>query len=118
MVCKKCGKTLPDDAAFCAWCGRRQVPQPRKALKRANGMGTVYKLQGRRRRPWVAAKRKIIRCVDNQLFSGVSTESVNRKCQQIMRLTKISNLFPAPRSPVPVWGRRRRLLICAGKVPD
>lgn len=31
-----------------------------KAMRRANGTGTVYKLSGRRRRPWVAAKQKII----------------------------------------------------------
>lgn len=31
-----------------------------KAMRRANGTGTVYKLAGRRRRPWVAAKQKII----------------------------------------------------------
>ena len=29
-----------------------------KAMRRANGTGTVYKLAGRRRRPWVAAKQK------------------------------------------------------------
>lgn len=32
----------------------------RKAMKRANGTGTVYKLSGRRRRPWVAARNKVI----------------------------------------------------------
>lgn len=32
----------------------------RKPLKRANGTGTVYKLSGRRRRPWVAAKNKVV----------------------------------------------------------
>ena len=60
MNCIKCGRGLPDDSVFCCWCGKKQQPQPRKALKRANGMGTVYKLSGRRARPWVAAKSKII----------------------------------------------------------
>lgn len=41
-------------------CGAKQVPERRKALKRANGTGTVYKLSGRRRRPWVAAKSKVV----------------------------------------------------------
>ena len=58
-VCKKCNAELPDGAAYCPVCGRRQTPDVRKALKRANGMGTVYKLQGRRRRPWVAAKNRV-----------------------------------------------------------
>lgn len=29
-------------------------------MKRANGSGTVYKLQGHRRRPWIAAKNRVI----------------------------------------------------------
>ena len=41
-------------------CGKKQVPEKRKALKRANGTGTVYKLSGRRSRPWVAAKNRVI----------------------------------------------------------
>lgn len=45
---------------FCPWCGKKQATAPRKALKRPNGAGTVYKLSGRRTRPWVAAKNKVI----------------------------------------------------------
>ena len=60
MVCKKCRAELPEGAAYCPYCGRRVAPDSRKPLKRANGTGTVYKLQGRRRRPWVAAKRRVV----------------------------------------------------------
>lgn len=61
MTCIRCGKELPDDARYCLYCGKRQYgTPPRKPLKRANGTGTIYKLQGRRSRPWVAAKNKII----------------------------------------------------------
>ena len=60
MNCKKCKADLPDGALYCPMCGKKQVPEKRKALKRANGTGTVYKLQGRRKRPWVAAKNKVI----------------------------------------------------------
>ena len=41
-------------------CGKKQVIDRRKALKRANGTGTVYKMQGRRKRPWVAAKNRVV----------------------------------------------------------
>lgn len=59
--CQKCRKEIPEGAVYCPYCGRKQSgTETRKALKRANGMGTVYKLQGRRRRPWVAAKKKVI----------------------------------------------------------
>ena len=58
--CVKCKKEIPDGSLFCCWCGRRQQDTQKKSLKRANGTGTVYKLQGRRKRPWVAAKSGVI----------------------------------------------------------
>lgn len=60
MVCIKCKQSIDDDSVYCKYCGKKQTPTPRKALKRANGSGTVYKMSGRRRRPWVAAKNKVI----------------------------------------------------------
>lgn len=60
MQCRKCRAEMPDNGKFCPYCGARQDREPRKALKRANGTGTVYKLQGRRRRPWAASKSKTI----------------------------------------------------------
>ena len=60
MECIKCKKDIPDGSVFCCWCGKQQQAPQRKALKRANGTGTVYKLQGRRTRPWVAAKNKVV----------------------------------------------------------
>ncbi len=60
MQCRKCRAETPDNGRFCPYCGTRQDREPRKALKRANGTGTVYKLQGRRRRPWAAAKNRTI----------------------------------------------------------
>lgn len=60
MECIKCKKEIPAGSVFCCWCGKKQGAATKKALKRANGTGTVYKLQGRRTRPWVAAKGKTI----------------------------------------------------------
>ena len=60
MFCRKCKAKIPEESKFCPYCGTRQDREPRKALKRANGTGTVYKLQGRRKRAWVAAKNKIV----------------------------------------------------------
>lgn len=60
MECINCKKEIPAGSVFCCWCGKKQGAAPKKALKRANGTGTVYKLQGRRTRPWVAAKGKTI----------------------------------------------------------
>lgn len=57
---KKCSAELANGSIYCHICGKRQEPEPRKHIKRANGTGTVYKLSGRRRRPWVAARSGII----------------------------------------------------------
>lgn len=56
LFCLKCKKPLPEGALFCPYCGKKQAKEPRKALKRANGLGSVYKLQERRRKPWAVAK--------------------------------------------------------------
>lgn len=60
MQCVKCKKEIPEESVFCLYCGKKQSAEPRKAMKRANGMGSVYKLSGRRERPWAAAKGKAI----------------------------------------------------------
>lgn len=60
MQCLKCRAELPDGAVYCPACGKKQTPQQRKALKRPNGTGTVYKLSGRRKRPWVASKARVV----------------------------------------------------------
>ncbi len=61
MQCQKCKREIIDSSAFCMYCGKKQLSSPaKKALKRGNGTGTVYKLSGRRTHPWVASKRKVI----------------------------------------------------------
>lgn len=62
MKCRKCREEIPEGSKFCNLCGAKQdaAREKRKALKRPNGTGTVYKLQGRRKRPWAAAKNKVI----------------------------------------------------------
>lgn len=60
MGCIRCGRDIPEDAPYCQWCGKKQEQEKRKALKRPNGAGTVYKLQWRRKRPCVACKNRVI----------------------------------------------------------
>jgi integrase len=44
MSCIHCSRELPPGAAFCAFCGKKQVKKA-KTTKRANGEGSVRKLQ-------------------------------------------------------------------------
>lgn len=60
--CIKCGKSIPEDAPFCCWCGKKQQQSQRKASKRGNGTGSVY----RRGDKWVAAITKGYRIEDGQ----------------------------------------------------
>lgn len=60
MNCIKCRAELPDGAQYCPQCGKKQMPTQRRTAKRANGTGSVYKLAGHRKRPWVAMKNRVI----------------------------------------------------------
>lgn len=43
MICPKCSKSLPDDAAFCCYCGKPVTRQKRTSTRRPNGTGSAYK---------------------------------------------------------------------------
>lgn len=76
MQCRKCKSEIPDDGKFCPYCGAAKKKEKRKALKRANGTGTVYKLQGRRKRPWAAQKNRVlIGCYETKT---AALEALNR----------------------------------------
>lgn len=53
MNCIKCNASLPDDAAFCHVCGKKQIvtQRPRSNSSRPNGSGSVY----RRGKTWECA---------------------------------------------------------------
>lgn len=53
MQCIKCKKELPEGALYCPACGKKQVSTNRKAAKRGNGTGSVYK---RKDGGWMAVK--------------------------------------------------------------
>lgn len=76
MKCKKCRAKIPDESKFCLYCGAKQIQEKRKALKRPNGTGTVYKLSGRRKRPWAAQKNRVlIGCYETRT---AALEALNR----------------------------------------
>lgn len=55
-LCVKCRRELSEDMLWCPYCGKKQTPSPRKRRKRANGTGSLYKLTGRRKKPWAVVK--------------------------------------------------------------
>ena len=99
MQCIKCRSELPDGAAYCPVCGKKQTRQQRKALKRPNGTGTIYKLSGRRKRPWAASKSKVIigyyetKTEALQALERVSEQTVTDKYN--MTFAEVYNLWSA-----------------------
>lgn len=59
MECIKCKRPLPDSAVFCMFCGKKQEPAKRKHAKRANGTGSISKLSGNRKKPWLVRRNRI-----------------------------------------------------------
>ena len=55
MICRnsKCGREIPDSAAFCHWCGKKQSVRKQNPKRRSNGLGSVYKLPDGK---WAAVK--------------------------------------------------------------
>ena len=58
-ICVKCKAELPEGAAFCPACGKRQEAEKRKYRKRANGTGNISKLSGKRAKPWQARRNGV-----------------------------------------------------------
>ncbi len=59
MECIKCKNVLPEGAVFCLYCGRKQERDRRKYAKRVNGSGSISKLSGTRKKPWLARKNGV-----------------------------------------------------------
>lgn len=57
MVCTRCGRDIPGDAALCCYCGARQRaagPVQRRRRRRPRGTGSVWKDTRNKNRPYVA----------------------------------------------------------------
>ena len=79
-TCIKCKRELPEGAAYCPACGKKQQTAPRKTKKRVNGSGTVYKMAGKRTKPWAAQKNSKRSTTGTSLFfSSCATIDVARK---------------------------------------
>lgn len=86
MECIKCKAQLPEGAVFCHLCGKKQTITTRKHKKRANGTGSVVKLQGNRSKPWLAKK-------DGVYIGAYATKTEAEKAVDRLADTDISERF-------------------------
>lgn len=62
MECMKCKESIPEEALFCPYCGKKQVSNTRKQSRRGNGTGSVY----RRGSGWAVEVTKGYKLVDGK----------------------------------------------------
>lgn len=89
MLCIKCKKEIPDESSFCNFCGKKQfTTRPiKKAKKRANGTGSVYKLSGKRTRPWMA----VITSYENNIRKNITIGYYTTEKEALTTLQNIDN---------------------------
>ena len=59
MNCPKCKQSLPDEAKYCMFCGKKVAGAPRKHHRRENRTGTIYKMPGTRAKPWAVQLNRV-----------------------------------------------------------
>lgn len=105
MQCIKCKKDIPENSVYCNHCGKKQAVEKRRSRRRANGQGCVYKLSGKRAKPYAAIlpakytesgkeKRTILDCYAtktealnalNLAISGKITDRINATLGQLFK---------------------------------
>lgn len=54
MICKSCKKEIPNNSAFCMYCGKKQVRDQSRKRKRIHGTGSITKDARNKAHPWIA----------------------------------------------------------------
>lgn len=94
MICKnrRCKKDIPDCSKFCLYCGAEQITiKPRS--KRPNGSGSVYKLSGKRKKPWAARAPKTQELIGTFETKTQATEAIESFKKDDIRPDKLSMTF-------------------------
>lgn len=94
MQCKKCRKEFDDTFKFCPHCGAAATVK-RRAIKRVNGTGTVYKRSDIKTNPWIAvtpAKRDLFGEQKRQIIGHYPTAQAARDALEDFRRNPTTKL--------------------------
>lgn len=94
MLCKKCKKELPDEVAYCCFCGIRQTPPPHKSKTRGNGTGSVVKLPNGK---WKAViTLGYAREPDGRVRRQTAVKRCSKKSEAILALEELRHRLDRP----------------------
>ena len=111
--CPECGNKVSDLAKICPNCGyplKEKLTEKSNAknnnnIKRANGMGTVFKLSGNRRKPYVAKERMTLKDGNQKVIGYFKTrqeavaalekyyEKINKITDKTISFSELYNIF-------------------------
>jgi integrase len=96
MICrnKKCKKEIPDESAFCLYCGMRQTPKKRTSHKRVAASGTITKLSGKRSKPYQALRAATTTEDGGIIRPLVGTYATYAEAEDALRLDKVEQTAP------------------------
>lgn len=97
MVCRKCKKEIPDESAFCLYCGAKQLVNVTHRVKsRGNGTGTVYQLPNKK---WKAEVVVGYYHENGKLKKRRRTGTFDKKKDAIAALSTLRGAEPAQKIP-------------------
>lgn len=107
MQCKKCRKEFDDTFKFCPHCGAAAMVK-RRAIKRVNGTGTVYKRTDVKSNPWVAvtpAKKDLFGEQKRQIIGHYPTAQAARDALEDFRRNPTTKLNITVEQVYKEWSR-------------
>lgn len=95
LLCKKCGKDIPDGALFCPWCGKKQTTEKKVKRRRARGSGSICKDSRNVRAPYIARSAPFIKGTHGVYIGAFPTIKEAQAAIEAFYAGKVTELYNA-----------------------